>query len=218
MNPPDKKHCRKCGVELVAGENWSDSRAKDGSKICKTCDRKQFAAYHAANRERRNAMFRAWREKNKEMCAQNKRRWDCKNPIKLTVLTAKKRAKKSCVPFTLCTSDVADNKLCPALGVELRWGVGTGMRTGESRSLDKLVPSAGYTPGNVCIISHRANVIKSDATPEESLAVALYSYTYTGHSVSDIHAAVDAILAKQAEYRRINEAARNIDNAQHCCP
>lgn len=130
---------------------------------------------------------------------------------------AKARAKRDGVAFLLHTNDVAENKLCPALGLEIRWGAGAGSRrtAHESRSLDKVIPSVGYVPGNVCVISHRANTIKWDATPEESLAVALYSYTYTGHSVSDIHAAVDAILAKQAEYARINEAARNIDTAQH---
>lgn len=39
-------------------------------------------------------------------------------------------------------------------------------------SLDRIVPSLGYVPGNVAVISHRANRIKSDATADELRAVA----------------------------------------------
>ena len=36
-----------------------------------------------------------------------------------------------------------------------------------SPSLDKIKPHLGYVPGNVLVVSHRANMIKHDATPEE---------------------------------------------------
>ena len=37
----------------------------------------------------------------------------------------------------------------------------------DSPTIDKLIPSLGYTKGNVWVISRRANMIKSDATLEE---------------------------------------------------
>lgn len=233
MNAEGKKHCRKCGVELVAGENWYNSLVGKYN-ICKAChyscasewgrsniDRAKAkqAAWYVANRDRARNAGRAWYQANKGRQRELGAKWRAANPAAAACIRARLRAKNAGIPFSIRASDVDENRLCPALGIEMAWGAGSGVRSApEHCSLDKVVPGAGYTPGNVCVISHRANTLKGDATPEESLAVALYSYTYTGHSASDIHAAVDAILAKQAEYRRINEAARNIDNAQHCCP
>lgn len=37
----------------------------------------------------------------------------------------------------------------------------------DSPSLDKFIPEKGYVRGNVAIISHRANVMKSNATVQE---------------------------------------------------
>lgn len=99
--------------------------------------------------------------------------------------------------------------LCPALGSKMH--VGTRSNIENSYSIDRTVPEVGYVSGNVDVISNRANRIKSNALPDEILAVAVYSFSKHGHSVSDIHAAVDAILAKQAEYRRINEEARSLE-------
>jgi hypothetical protein len=44
----------------------------------------------------------------------------------------------------------------------------------QSPSLDRIVPKLGYTVGNVCVISQRANILKRDATPDELYAVANY--------------------------------------------
>ena len=38
-------------------------------------------------------------------------------------------------------------------------------------SLDRIIPTKGYIPGNIAVISQRANCIKSDATSEEIEAV-----------------------------------------------
>lgn len=40
-----------------------------------------------------------------------------------------------------------------------------------SPSLDKIIPSLGYVPGNVRIISARANLLKNDATVDELRAI-----------------------------------------------
>lgn len=59
---------------------------------------------------------------------------------------------------------------CPALGIDLIY---QGNRIyPNSASLDKFDPRLGYTKGNVFIISHRANLIKTDAATEEVQMVA----------------------------------------------
>jgi hypothetical protein len=40
-------------------------------------------------------------------------------------------------------------------------------------SIDRINPALGYVPGNVWIISHRANRIKSDASFEELIKIGL---------------------------------------------
>ena len=64
---------------------------------------------------------------------------------------------------------------CPVLGVPLEWScerdIGR-ITLPNSPSLDRIDPSKGYVKGNVWIISHRANQIKSDASHDELKCVA----------------------------------------------
>lgn len=59
--------------------------------------------------------------------------------------------------------------VCPLLGVELCYN---GPLSAVSPSLDRKDSSKGYVPGNVWVISHRANVIKNNATAEELATMA----------------------------------------------
>jgi hypothetical protein len=79
--------------------------------------------------------------------------------------------------FSITLKDVEavwpKNGLCPAIGLRLRSSVGTG--PGEaSPTLDRLVPSRGYVPGNIAVISMLANRIKSSATTEQVARVAAW--------------------------------------------
>ena len=78
---------------------------------------------------------------------------------------AHRRAKRDGVPFALQLQDIQIPAHCPLLGVELK--VGVGKRTDNSPTLDKIIRARGYVCGNVMVVSHRANRIKSDATLEE---------------------------------------------------
>lgn len=77
----------------------------------------------------------------------------------------RRRSIKHAVPFTLAESDLTIPTHCPVLGIPL--AVGTLQDKDASPTVDRMVPALGYVPGNVAVISHRANRIKSDATPEE---------------------------------------------------
>ena len=56
---------------------------------------------------------------------------------------------------------------CPLLGIELTYAPYTGPTPQNYASLDKIDPAKGYVPGNVQILSFRANSLKADATIEE---------------------------------------------------
>lgn len=74
---------------------------------------------------------------------------------------AKARAKKGSFPCTIELQDVFIPNECPLLNVPFQ-------RKGPyAPSLDKIIPALGYVPGNVLVISCRANSIKHNATLEE---------------------------------------------------
>ena len=64
-----------------------------------------------------------------------------------------------------------DNK-CPVFGTPFERGKGQPINT--SPNVDRIEPELGYVIGNVQILSHLANKIKSDATPAQVLAVGQY--------------------------------------------
>ena len=96
------------------------------------------------------------------------------NPEKAMWTRARARAKRDGVAFSITDKDIKIPKLCPALGLtlEIVWGVQGG--GAASPSLDRIIPELGYVPGNVQVISNRANRIKYNATLEELEAVTDY--------------------------------------------
>ena len=56
---------------------------------------------------------------------------------------------------------------CPLLGIELTYAPFTGPTPQNYASLDKIDPTKGYAPGNVQILSFRANSLKADSSLEE---------------------------------------------------
>lgn len=99
--------------------------------------------------------------------------------------SAKARASKQGIEFSITREDIRQvwTDTCPVFGYELRQNQdGTHGHVRESWSLDRIDNSKGYVPGNIQILSYRANSMKSDATPEELLQLADWIYkTYGAH-------------------------------------
>lgn len=88
-----------------------------------------------------------------------------RHSIRQTMLrSARDRARKGGYACTITVADIAVPEFCPLLGMRLERNTGT---RSSSPSLDKIRPELGYVPGNVWVISHRANTLKSDATLRE---------------------------------------------------
>lgn len=64
---------------------------------------------------------------------------------------------------------------CPILDLELDFSE-KGKRNDFSPSIDKIIPEKGYVPGNVAIISWRANRIKNNGTADEHQKIANWIY------------------------------------------
>lgn len=93
--------------------------------------------------------------------------WDRR---KITAIRS--RCKSSGIEFTIDVQylkGLNHPKICPILGIDVLYD-SSGRSAGRA-SLDRIDPRKGYIPGNVWIISYRANAIKNDGTIEEHKAI-----------------------------------------------
>lgn len=96
--------------------------------------------------------------------------WRDRNYKRVMIHRMRYEARKKGIEFTIEPEDVRMPNYCPVLGIPIIPGDEMGRKT--SPSLDRIDPDEGYVPGNVQIISHRANTLKNNASSEELEAVA----------------------------------------------
>jgi hypothetical protein len=135
--------CNKC----KKWKQFSDFNFRTGGKVrsCKECENN----YRLQNLQKINEYSKKYRKNN------------IQNSL---FYSAKSRAKKNGLEFNIELSDIIVPTECPVLGIE----ISTSKEKNNSPSLDKIIPSLGYTKGNVRVISWRANWIKNNMTPEEA--------------------------------------------------
>ena len=93
-----------------------------------------------------------------------------------TVKGAKRRARDRGWEFNITVDNIHWPTHCPVLGIKLNYTRGKQKKaTDASPSLDRWDTTKGYTVENVRVISYRANRLKSNATPQELMAVAKYA-------------------------------------------
>lgn len=92
------------------------------------------------------------------------------NIVRAMLQAAKARAKQKGLLFTITEADITVPDACPLLGIPL--AASREARTPGSPSLDRKDARKGYVPGNVWVISYRANRIKNDATVAEFVMMA----------------------------------------------
>lgn len=114
--------------------------------------------------------MRRWYLKNKRKVLLAGRKWRKKNPERQMVLSAKHRAKKLGLPFSITHEDIFIPKRCPVFGMLLKRK--PGKLCDASPSLDRIRPHRGYVQGNVRVICNKANSIKRNATAKEIFKVA----------------------------------------------
>jgi len=133
--------------------------------------REKQKIYHLKNREAILKRQRIHTLKNKEASKRyRQKKWE-----KQRIKGAVHRAKAKNLPFNITEEYVKSitpkDMICPALGIKMN----TSVEDLDSKpSLDRLVPEKGYVKGNVIVVSFRVNRIKTDATPEELMKVAIF--------------------------------------------
>ena len=90
--------------------------------------------------------------------------------VRIMLRDAKLRSKKKKTKVTLTKEDIKKMAVqhCPILGIKLIIGSQDWF---NSPSLDRIDNNKGYTKDNVIMVSHMANSIKNQATPDQILKV-----------------------------------------------
>lgn len=92
------------------------------------------------------------------------------NPVRAMLVAARRRAKIKNLEFTISITDIVIPNTCPLLGIPII--PSKGIHAPNSPSLDRFDSSKGYIPGNVWVISYRANTLKSNSTADELIKLA----------------------------------------------
>lgn len=159
------KLCKRCNTDQEG--NFSKSRCtKDGLQIwCKSCmidygkDSEHKRKYNEERKKRRAAGYYSTVERPKRL----QHRLD--NVARYTWKAARERATKYKIDFSIDIRDIYVPKVCPILEIPIIPAIGKA--TDNSPSLDRINPLLGYIPGNVRVISRKANWMKSNASREE---------------------------------------------------
>lgn len=155
------KICNRCKIDKP-NDTFALTKRKDRNGkiyysinwICKSCSRDKGREYRANQ---------STRSKQKERALERKR--NALNPVKTMYNRCQKRALSKGIEFTIKESDIIWNETCPLLGISLK--LNTGKAGDNSPSLDRIDSTKGYIPGNICVISRLANIMKAHATIEQ---------------------------------------------------
>ena len=159
-------------ADMFSGE-WSPpiGRRRYGKDIerRKKRMREWWAKNKAVQRERRKHRPG---DKEKRVVAAKRRRLTNRGWL-LSILTkVRQRARRKGIECTVTAKDLVFPEFCPVLGIPIF--LTAGQFTDNSPSIDRIDPLRGYVPGNVSIISFRANSIKSYGSAEEHERIAAY--------------------------------------------
>jgi len=133
-------------------------------------------------RKYRKSLGDAYKEYQKERTTVYRQ----KNPIRSMYVLIKSRAKKHNIEFNLDIEDLIIPDKCPVLNIPIfREAIKGGKRGPKtnSPSLDRINNNRGYVKGNIQVISHRANTMKGNATPEELLQFAFWVILTYGYLI-----------------------------------
>lgn len=154
--------------------------------------RAYLAAYYQANKEKIKARAKIyhhtrykekWANATEEELAERRKRvkeqtaktkpWltrRTRRPEAYLFNIAKQRSKRKNIEFSITVEDLKMPETCPLLGIKLDSYSGN---IDVHPSIDRIDPTKGYIKGNVWIISHKANRVKSDATAEELIKIGM---------------------------------------------
>lgn len=177
MGAPKKHHTEEERLAAIrlSYEKYRASEKGRAARRRRHQERKNDPDY----KEKRLAHTQTYFEANKAAQAARHKRSRHANPATRLLIEARKRAKAKGVPCSIVKEDIPIPTHCPVLGMKLRL-TPTGKREDDSPSIDRVIPELGYVPGNVRVISVRANTLKNNGTVDELKAVIAYMEDHYG--------------------------------------
>lgn len=181
------RRCPECALARRKAKNRAHANRHywENPELCKG----RVKQYREENKERVAARQKKWQEENKEHMAAYRRgyneankdrrkvlnkKWHEENPEQAMLRYARIRARGRGRPCAIAEADIAILKVCPVLGIRM-------YRDGPHDhvpSLDEVIPGLGYVPGNIAVISQRANRWKSDMTIDDVRKLLAYMESY----------------------------------------
>lgn len=178
--------CKACHSE--ANRKWTEENRERHRFLVKR--------WSMANRDKESAKAKRWQLANRERHLANGREYKRKHAAEIAAIDKAKllanperhwtrraltrckvRAKENGVPFSITAEDLLPlPEFCSVFGIKLDYFSGPVRRSWAS--VDRIVPSLGYVPGNVRVISFAANVAKLDG--DESGLVPLVRLAVAG--------------------------------------
>jgi hypothetical protein len=160
------KICSNCKTTKPL-EDFHAGTGKLGKRSqCKVCckllyDTPERLTKNSKKRAEKRKTVPGYKEREKELNQLNNKA----NPIRYLLKISKIRARNKNLEFSITEKDLTLPKLCPLLNIPLQ--INKEKRQGDSYSIDRINNNKGYIPGNVWIISARANWLKNNASIEE---------------------------------------------------
>lgn len=99
--------------------------------------------------------------------AQRRREMGDSDPRFYMFCNARTRAKEQGIPFRIIIDDIFIPKVCPIFGIELKRS--RKVISDSSPTLDRIIPNLGYIPGNIVVMSRKANRLKNNASLDEMI-------------------------------------------------
>lgn len=172
------KVCKICNVEKPIDEMDICRKYEDRTtyrNVCKYCRSEQAKITMAIWKQKNKDKLQKYKDEHKEkMKNQDFRKAHLDKqketrrqfPERMLLASAKQRSKLKNLPFNLDLSDIEIPDICPILKIPIFFSNGGK----NSPSIDRIDNLKGYVKGNIRIISHLANTMKSHATPEELIS------------------------------------------------
>jgi len=173
-------------------QHAAEERERRKSKQVQAYDREYRREYREKNRERVRELGRKHQQQRRaklkaaglpdpykptpEKQKEYFQAWERNNPQRAMIQRSRSSARQRRIEHTITESDLVWHTHCPVLGIELCYE--RDKRTPHRDNyptLDRWDNKRGYVPGNVFVISWRANRIKWHCSSEELQAVARYA-------------------------------------------
>jgi hypothetical protein len=121
------------------------------------------ARYHGNADVRESTKERAarWGRENRDKRLVIEHRMRDKNPARYLLNSSRSNARKRNLPHTITEKDISIPDICPVFKTSFIFN------TPYAPSIDRIDNSKGYVPGNIQIISKKANMLKSNASQDE---------------------------------------------------